>query len=559
MRRTMRILLSLFAIMLGLVLTIETYNVEAATTQSNLITAKINTPTIDNNNEKAQVDFQLSNKGSQLILLSPDYENLNIDYLQKELGNSNVVEDKNDNYVIVNLKNQMNSKYSGSFNVEMKQANSDNLVIRDMNNDDLFVKNLTQIDSNNEIKTTNVDVSNKPVLKINNLGTTDSSVKTGTSYEVTGSWYDYDSQNVQLYYGLDDSNSDNAKKLVNYTQSQKDSNNFVAHQIDEKINLNGQTGVHTIYFWIKDAEGHWSDVSSSDINISSSTTVVAVKSRMMMARSLTASSTISTSGYKVSALLVNGSTATANTTTADNPYMSKSSSFKLNFNVVTPKYPDDFVAVYYSTDEQSQQYNSALGSGMSHEMYNPVNIDTSEYTDNTLHHVTVVIRRIQDQANLKPDPDGPILASDTFYFRTGYSLAVEPPTNIDFGSYMPGSSSSTLLNANLDGSKLTVVDGRLTDTKQKLQLVTNNLQNENGTKLNGSIYWGNTPYQYGTPIDIKTIDSPSSDNSIKTYDLSSLLEQNLKMKLDPSNLSAGDYKANNSLGNVWTWQFVSSV
>jgi len=124
---------------------------------------------------------------------------------------------------------------------------------------------------------------------------------------------------------------------------------------------------------------------------------------------------------------------------------------------------------------------------------------------------------------------------------------------------MPGSSSSTLLNANLDGSKLTVVDGRLTDTKQKLQLVTNNLQNENGTKLNGSIYWGNTPYQYGTPIDIKTIDSPSSDNSIKTYDLSSLLEQNLKMKLDSSNLSAGDYKANNSLGNVWTWQFVSSV
>jgi len=111
----------------------------------------------------------------------------------------------------------------------------------------------------------------------------------------------------------------------------------------------------------------------------------------------------------------------------------------------------------------------------------------------------------------------------------------------------------------LDGSKLTVVDGRLTDTKQKLQLVTNNLQNENGTKLNGSIYWGNTPYQYVTPIDIKTIGSPSSDNSIKTYDLSSLLEQNLKMKLDPSNLSAGDYKANNSLGNVWTWQFVSSV
>lgn len=559
MRRTMRILLSLFAIILGLVLTIETCHVEAATTQSNLITAKINTPTIDNNNEKAQVDFQLSNKGSQLILFSPDYENLNIDYLQKELGDSNVVEDKNDNYVIVNLKNQMNSKYSGSFNVEMKQSNSDNLVIRDMNNDDLFVKNLAQIDSNNEIKTTNVDVSNKPVLKINNLGTTDSPVKTGTSYEVTGSWYDYDSQNVQLYYGLDDNNSDNAKKLVNYTQSQKDGNNFVAHQIDEKIDLSGQTGVHTIYFWIKDAEGHWSEVSSSDINISSSTTVVAVKSKMMMARYLTASSTISTSGYKVSALLVNGSTATANTITADNPYMSKSSSFKLNFNVVTPKYPDDFVAVYYSTDEQSQQYNSALGSGMSHEMYNPVNIDTSEYTDNTLHHVTVVIRRIQDQANLKPDPDGPILASDTFCFRTGYSLAVEPPTNIDFGSYMPGSSSSTLLNANLDGSKLTVVDGRLTDTKQKLQLVTNNLQNENGTKLNGSIYWGNTPYQYGTPIDIKTIDSPSSDNSIKTYDLSSLLEQNLKMKLDPSNLSAGDYKANNSLGNVWTWQFVSSV
>ncbi|WP_125588185.1 hypothetical protein [Companilactobacillus jidongensis] len=299
MKNKKRIILPFLVIALSLLVAIVNTIGIIAATNADSVTAKINNVITDNDDYNTTVDFQLTNSGSQLILYSPDYDNLDIDYLKIELGDSNVITNKDSHYVIVNLKNKMNDKYAGSFNVEMKESENDNLIVRDMSNNNLAVKSLTSIDSANEINSGNVDISNKPVLNLINAGTEASPVSTGTSYEVTGNWYDYDSQNVDLYYSLDQNDSSKASKVSSYTQSETEGQNLVVHSLDEKINLAGQSGNHTLYFWIKDSDGNWSDVGGSVVNIAASKTVYSGFSRasaLMATRALTLASEPITTG-----------------------------------------------------------------------------------------------------------------------------------------------------------------------------------------------------------------------------------------------------------------------
>ncbi|WP_125565842.1 hypothetical protein [Companilactobacillus insicii] len=554
----------LFALVVtfGLILTFFTAINTYAATGTSTETARINNVMIDNGNYKTKIDFKMTSDGSQLILYSPDYDNLDINYLKAELGNSNVVTNKNGDYVIVNLTNELNSKNSGSFNVEMKQFNDDNLAIRDMNGNNLAVRSLTPVDRANENDSDNIDVSNKPVLRLVDSGTSSSPIGTENSYYVTGNWYDYDSKNVALYYSLDVNDPSKASKVASYTQSESDGHNLVVHSFSENINLSGKSGNHTVYFWIKDSDGNWSSVSSSVINVAATNKVYSgfsPASALFASRALVpAAATAGNSVVKL--ILTNNGIDTPNTYTADNPYMSKSTGFQFKVYINTPNVDVYHATVYYETDVESQKVYISTGGGFNSTINVPAKINTSLYTDNKLHYVKVMLRQSKQLGSvISNDPNGQILASDTLYFRTGYSLAVDPPKSIDFGSYMPGGGKSPILNANLDGSKLLVIDGRNVDNYQKLQLITHNLKNSTGNQLGGNIYWGNTPYEYGSPIDIRNIDGPSSNNTIKTYDLSSLLEQNLKMKLDTNDLSSGTYDANSSIGNVWTWQFVSSL
>lgn len=87
---------------------------------------------------------------------------------------------------------------------------------------------------------------------------------------ITGTWYDFDSTDVTMYYSIDSEDPEDDQILFNRSQSQNDAFNGKLNDIT-KVNLSLKgldPGMHTIRFYMVDKEGHRSQIQEHFLKIS---------------------------------------------------------------------------------------------------------------------------------------------------------------------------------------------------------------------------------------------------------------------------------------------------
>ncbi|MFC6176130.1 hypothetical protein ACFQAV_04730 [Companilactobacillus huachuanensis] len=101
-----------------------------------------------------------------------------------------------------------------------------------------------------------------PVVEYDNLGTDDKpQVLTlgSKELELSGHWYDFDSENVTAYYSIDSDEPDDLQKNILFSGKQKkeEANNGDFHDFKRTANIAGlEKGVHKIYLIAEDEDGN---------------------------------------------------------------------------------------------------------------------------------------------------------------------------------------------------------------------------------------------------------------------------------------------------------------
>ena len=87
---------------------------------------------------------------------------------------------------------------------------------------------------------------------------------------ITGTWYDFDSTDVTMYYSIDSEDPEDDQILFNRSQSQNDAFNGKLNDITKvSLPLKGlDPGMHTIRFYMIDKEGHRSQMQEHVLKIS---------------------------------------------------------------------------------------------------------------------------------------------------------------------------------------------------------------------------------------------------------------------------------------------------
>lgn len=217
-----------------------------------------------------------------------------------------------------------------------------------------------------------------------------------TDYDLTGSWYDFDSNNVELFVSLDKENFDEAQKIDSYSQKDEEKVGGIPHEWKTSIDLKDKgIGKHTAYVWFKDKEGNVSILSKSTFYIP---------------------------GQSTNAPQINIVTPESN---EDNPYIPSEPHFKIS-GLWSDKDSRTIKNIRYSIDNGSDKIiDKDIKNSNKGKSYNWAikNFNTNDIEDIKIHKFNVKIT----------DSDGNE-GSDVLYFRKAPgNVEIVAPDNISFG------------------------------------------------------------------------------------------------------------------------------
>ncbi|WP_056979773.1 hypothetical protein [Companilactobacillus nodensis] len=87
-----------------------------------------------------------------------------------------------------------------------------------------------------------------------------------SEYKLSGAWYDFDSNDVDLYVSFDNDNFESAKQIESYNQKDEEKVAGVPHDWETNLDLTDKDpGKHRVYIWFKDKEGNVSIVDKTVI------------------------------------------------------------------------------------------------------------------------------------------------------------------------------------------------------------------------------------------------------------------------------------------------------
>lgn len=490
---------------------------------------------------QTKVNFQLSEGESQLILYSPDYDNLEVSMLEKELGSDNVISDSSKKQVVVNLKSKMEKDNTGSFLLNMKRSTSDIIYIRDVNEKNLVNENLvTSEPVKNDLPASALSVT--AAMAIDNTTTTNNALASNNilsrasltratvtnpvitvdpatvndfdnDLTVHGTW-ESNQTSITIYYRLNSSGVGSSVGegltpgiedwtiLGTYTGTAGVAHNFTATIPKETIRAltSGTINLYTNYLKPK--------VGALGTAYNSKLTVVP---------------------YAKDLMIYNGNDI--NNTSINNPYVARGNELTLTGTITTNATGTLKFIVDGDTTNTPSLNVTIPGSNAG--FAQAINLDNLGKDDSKVH-----------EAVYEFTAGGKVLASVKYYFVVGNELKLTVPQTIDFGSHLY----TDFLNGftadpDITG-ELSLFDGRTGTYSGDIGLSASAtvFKNSNGNDLGANLYWGNTLIpDDGTGVQIGAVTPPTSTTpAYKSF--TKTAEDNLKF-VAPSNTSpqSGDY------------------
>ncbi|WP_334328331.1 hypothetical protein [Companilactobacillus sp. HBUAS59699] len=278
-----------------------------------------------------------------------------------------------------------------------------------------------------------VDLNRKNFAPVNNMdqrGTNDDPdiVAHGThKYDLTGSWYDFDSNDVELFVSLDNDKFEAAEKVNSYSQKDEEKVAGVPHEWNASIDLTDKLlGKHTAYVWFKDKEGNISLISTSTFYIPAE----------------------STNAPQISIITPESA--------EDNPYIPSEPHFNIS-GIWSDKDSRTIKNIRYSVDNGTDKTiasdikNPSKGKNQN---WNIKDFNTNDIEDIKIHKLTVKIL----------DNDGNEGSAILYFRKAPGNVEIVAPENIDFGQQLMVGEKSPHLHPNFD-EKVEVNDYRQENAK----------------------------------------------------------------------------------------------
>ncbi|MHC6119740.1 hypothetical protein ACYT32_05480 [Companilactobacillus sp. FL22-3] len=269
-----------------------------------------------------------------------------------------------------------------------------------------------------------------PVVEYDNLGTEDNPqvLDLGTpELKLKGQWYDFDSEDVTIYYAIDsDAEEDMIKGLFHHgTQTTAEAQRGDFHSFEKPVDLSGLSkGNHKVYLVAIDSDGNESVVSEHYFKL------------------------VKTADKNGGPLIdVNSPSSTE-----ESPFAPIADTIHLS-GTWSDKKSNKITSLSYQVDEepiniiQTDIKNKKPGNSVS---WLIPSINISEYNDFEKHKVVVTIVNEKGQSS-----------SDTFYFQhIAGRLNLTAPETIDFGSLSVSQTAGNPVSPDLKGGRIILDDFR---------------------------------------------------------------------------------------------------
>jgi len=398
---------------------------------------------------------------------------------------------------------------------------------------------------------TKLDVRGKtfnPVISMDHHGTLDDpEILTMDINElpISGSWYDFDSKNVTLYYSIDSEESEDYHPLVVDKQTVGQAQYGTHHEIKAKLNLKGlDKSKHKIRFIMVDEDGNYSNMEEHVIKF---VTPATVEPQIHI---------------------------TSPGATPKEPH----NPFEHDIDIRgfwSDKDSDKIKSISYSIDgNDEKQIHSDLDNKDLGKM-NPLKIDDLDIKEhNDLKKHVIKFKIVDSSGNV---------GIDKFHFRHAPgTIQLTAPEEIDFGSISVSPTGISPIKPNLKGDKVTLDDYREEHstpvgvslsiepfTKAKEDEDEHNVDGDGDDSglsgdpddsrsakntLRHSVYW-NDQITDTKNLIIGQTEAPKNNQWQQSTDFTDEIEKNLKI-----NFNSGESGA--ALGKYvskWNWQIVDSV
>lgn len=402
--------------------------------------------------------------------------------------------------------------------------------------------------------TSQIDVRGKtfsPVIQLDLNGTDDNPQILPISQNelpLTGMWYDFDSNDVTMYYSVDSEDPEDYKVLFKAKQSDKDAAVGKHHEITgQKIPLNEfKENKHKLRFYMKDNEGHISNIKEHVIKFEKPATEEPQISVVSPGSSKKEpynpmSHKINLEGY----------------------WNDKDSKQIKSISYVVDN--DDEVILYEDLDNPKPGESNP---------WKIEDLDIKHANDFDIHTVEMRIVDTEDH-----------IGNDFFYFRhVAGSLILTAPEEIDFGTISVSPTSESMTQPKIDEGKVVLDDYRAKDSNPiAISLSMSNFyqeqednhnDNDNGDDSGSSgdpdelrsdegirkhllhdVYWKNKKVNSKNIIIGKSTGKVESNEWEYSTDFTKRLLKNLKIgfRSGPNGAPNGKYVSH------WTWQTVDSI
>jgi len=361
-----------------------------------------------------------------------------------------------------------------------------------------------------------------PAIELDQKGTETSPdiIQDGAqNYRVTGTWYDFDSTDAELYYTVDTDDTHQGKLIKKLKQSEQNSKAGKPQEWSDAISIKDlEEGPHYLRLWVKDSDGNLSEIAQTVIKINPPPTIVP---------------SIEILSPESSEL--NPFEPTTHNLSLTGTWSDKDSKRIKN---ATYKIDDNEEEILFEDIE-----NKHPGSTYFWEL---PELSISKFNDVKLHKIVLTITDYDDNSD-----------SDTLYFQhKDGTFQLVAPHSIDFGVEQTSEDKSTKkIKPDISGS-LQVHDFRSNNQcPLKVTLSVNDFthDDEQTHSLDHRFYWNDQPMQ-DTELFVGKTPRASSEVWLTTTNMTDIIKDNIKL----------DFKNNNSTvpGNytsTWTWKAVESV
>lgn len=338
------------------------------------------------------------------------------------------------------------------------------------------------------------------------------------NYRLTGTWYDFDSTNAELYYTVDLDDTHHGKLLKKLKQSEQSANAGKPQEWSNSIPIGDlDEGLHFIRVWVQDSDGNLSEVAETVINITPPPNVIPTIT--ILSPESSEKNPFSPTTHSLS--------LTGTWSDVDSPLM-KSATYKVD---------DEEEILLYKNFK-----NAIPGSTYFWEL---PDLQMNKYNDLKLHKVTFTITDEEGNSS-----------SDIFYFQhKDGSFQVVAPHAIDFGTEHIFGTNTKKIKPDISGT-LQVHDFRSKNQSPlKITLSVEKFINEDdeNSTLDHRLYW-DKQQRADQELFIAKTPAASNEDWLTTTNLTDLIKKNIEMDFkDNESTVTGTYTSS------WTWKAIESI